>query len=96
MSLLSIYVDQILRPSFLPNYDSPARRPAQPVAAEKRRQVLACLQASPKPVSSAWVVDYTGYTKQSVCHLLYSLHQLGEVRRVDGGLRVLWGMPEHE
>lgn len=82
MSSLAIFVDQIMRPSFLPNYEAPARRPAQPVAEEKLRQVLACLKAAGKPVSSRWVMDYTGYTKQSVCHLLYKLEQEEEVVKI--------------
>lgn len=90
MSALSLYVDQILRPSWLPNYESPCRRPAQPIANEKRRQVKACLKNAPGPVNSAWVIDYTGYTKQSVMHILYSLAEVGEVRRIDGGRVLLW------
>ncbi len=90
MSALSLYLDQITKPSWLPVYDGPQRRPAQPVAAEKRRQVLACLKACHKPVTSTWVMDYTGYTKQSVMHILYSLVALGEVRRIEGGAFLLW------
>lgn len=44
MSLLSLCVEQILRPSFLPCYDAPARRKSPQYAAEKRRQVLMCLR----------------------------------------------------
>ena len=90
MSLLSIYVDQITRPSWLPTYDAPLRRPAQPIATEKRKQVKECLRKSTKPVTSTWVMDYTGYTKQSVMHILYSLVEAGEVRRIEGGAFLLW------
>lgn len=83
MGMLAIYVDQVMRPSFLPNLGEPTRRPAQPVAEAKRREVLNCLKAAGKPVTATWVMDYTGYTKQSVMHILYRLEIDGLVRRVD-------------
>lgn len=90
MSLMSIYVDQILRPSFLPNYMPPSRRPSQPAAAAKRLAVVVCLRKAGKPVSRTWVVDYTGYTKQSVNHILNALVDEGKARRIDGGDVLLW------
>lgn len=90
MSLMRIYVDQILRPSFLPNLCPPSRRTSQPAAAAKREAVRACLRRAGKPVSRMWVEDYTGYTKQSVNHILQSLCEAGEVRRVEGGAVLLW------
>lgn len=91
MSIFSICLDQITRPSFLPNLGTPSRRPSQPIAAEKRRQVLACIECAAESVSSTWVMDYTGYTKQSVMHLLYALSEAGEIRRIEGGAVLLWG-----
>ena len=90
MSELSIFVDQILRPSFLPNLCPPTRRTSQPVAAAKRAAVRECLRRAGRPVSRMWVEDYTGYTKQSVNHILQSLCEAGEVRRVEGGAVLLW------
>lgn len=102
MSTLSIYIDQITRPSFLPTYGAPTRRPAQPAAAEKRRQVLDCLRQAGKPVTANWVVEYTGYTKQSAMHLLYSLQNEGQVKRSDlpgtkvpGVSSVFWEATNH-
>jgi len=89
--MLGIYLEQISRPSWWPVDDTPGRRPAQPVAAMKRRQVLDCVRAAEGPVSANWVMGYTGYTKQSVMHLLYALAEAGEVRRIEGGVRLLWG-----
>lgn len=80
MSSLSIYIDQITRPSFLPDYGAP-HHPAQPVAEEKRQHVLACLRNAGKAVSATWIIDNTGYTKQSVMHLLYKLQDDGLVTR---------------
>lgn len=90
MSLMRIYVDQILRPSFLPNLCPPSRRTSQPAAAAKREAVLACLRRAGKPVSRMWVEDYTGYTKQSVNHILQALCDAGAARRVEGGTVLLW------
>ena len=102
MSALSIYLDQITRPSFLPTYAAPTRRPAHPAAAEKRRQVLDCLRQAGKAVTAAWVIDYTGYTKQSVMHLLYGLQDEGLVKRSDlpgtkvpGVSSVFWEATNH-
>lgn len=102
MSALSIYIDQITRPSFLPTYAAPTRRPAQPAAAEKRRQVLDCLRQAGKAVTAAWVVDYTGYTQQSVRHLLYCLQDEGLIKRSDlpgtkvpGVSSVFWEATNH-
>ena len=52
--------------------------------------VLACLRRAGKPVSRMWVEDYTGYTKQSVNHILQGLCDAGEARRVEGGTVLLW------
>lgn len=90
MSLLSLCVDQILRPSFLPTYDVPARRKSPAHSAEKRRQVLVFLEKSGR-VPSRSIMEYTGYTKQSVMHILYSLETAGEVKRCRVfGAEFLW------
>lgn len=96
-SLLTVAIDQITRPSFLPTYDAPSRRPAQPLAEQKRQQVLGCIRNAGKAVSATWVMDYTGYTKQSVMHLLYKLQGEGLITRkespgdkIPGTTFILW------
>lgn len=96
-SLLTVALDQITRPSFLPTYDAPTRRPAKRIAEEKRQQVLDCIRAAGKSVSATWVMDYTGYTKQSVMHLLYKLQDEGLITRkespgdkIPGTTFILW------
>jgi hypothetical protein len=88
-TLFAAAVAQITRRSWLPD-DTPARRPGRPEAAAKRREVIQCLQRAGKPVTRTWVEDYTGYTKQSVNHILVTLVALGQVRRIEGGEFILW------
>ena len=83
MSLTSFYVDQIMRPSFLPNLGEAMRRPKQSVADAKRQNVLECLQSAGKPVTATWVMDHTGYTRQCVMHVLYTLQEKDLVKRID-------------
>lgn len=83
MSLTAFYVDQIMRPSFLQNLGESMRRPAQPVAEAKRREVLECLRTAAKPITAIWIMEYTGYTKQSVMHTLYKLQDEGLAKRID-------------
>lgn len=83
MSLTAFYVDQIMRPSFLPNLGAATERARQPMAETKRRDVLNCLRTAAKPVTATWVMDYTGYTKQSVMHLLYKLQDEALAKRTD-------------
>lgn len=90
MSQLAIMLDQIQRPSFLPNYSPPSRRPSQPTADAKRADVLECLTLAGRPVGRGWVEDYTGFTKQSINHLLNALVDEGKAKRIPGGSVLLW------
>lgn len=89
MNQLSIFIDQIQRPSFLRTDEPVTKRKAQPSALEKREQVRKALRGRGK-VTGTFVVDYTGYTKQSVNYLLSALADSGEIQRFDGGARILW------
>ena len=90
MSALGLYLEQITRPSWWLEGGAPGSGGKQPTAPEKRAAVLACLKAAGRPVGQAWVEDYTGYTKQSVNHLLGCLVESGAARRVEGWTVLLW------
>jgi len=92
-SLFAAALTQITRRSWLPD-DTQTRRQGRPAAEAKRRDVIACLQRAGKPVTRTWVEDYTGYTKQSVNHILVTLVDLGKVRRIEGGEYILWEIIE--
>lgn len=90
MSTFSFYLDQIRLPSWWGDTEPLSKRKSPAGAEEKRGQVLTGLRMAAKPVSATWLIDFSGYTKQSVMHILYALVEQGLVQRIDGDRVVLW------
>lgn len=90
---LAIELQQIQRPSWMAEYDQ-ARATTVTARIElgklKREAVLKAIQAIGRCDIGA-LMDYTGFTRQSIAYCADRLHQSGEIRKiVTSNKRVFW------
>lgn len=95
MSLISLAVDQIQRPSFLLNFE-PANHEEYVRGTERMDAIIAALRTAATPVSTAWIVETCQISRSTVQSVLQKLCDQNTVRRssrvIDGKQHAIWSL----